>query len=187
MKEWLNKETYEYKKAVDMGGHSKWIEIPEGAAQAVYSDDEGLSFAKHDSGSVLIWSIKTDSDWCVTKWIDWDEFTSYGFKVVWQRATHPEELPFVDGEPSINDKYAEIEQVRQSIIHPPAYFGNAIRPKPRQRVYAVMGDDDCIRVPSLTADYLFNTVQTLGFASEEQKGAVLYHLNYLKVWNHVTR
>ena len=37
MKEWLNTETYEYKKAVDMGGHSKWIEIPEGAIKLVYS------------------------------------------------------------------------------------------------------------------------------------------------------
>ena len=34
--------------------------------------------------------------------------------VIWQRRTHPEELPFIDDEPSINDQYAEIEKVRQS-------------------------------------------------------------------------
>lgn len=30
--------------------------------------------------------------------------------------THPEELPFVDDKPSLNDQYAEIEQVRQASI-----------------------------------------------------------------------
>ena len=34
--------------------------------------------------------------------------------VVWQRHTHPEALPFIDDEPSLNDQYAEIEKVRQS-------------------------------------------------------------------------
>ena len=32
-------------------------------------------------------------------------------EVIWQRHTQPEELPFMD---SLNDQYAEIEQVRQS-------------------------------------------------------------------------
>ena len=35
--------------------------------------------------------------------------------VIWQRRTHPEELPFIDDEPSINDQYAEIEKVRQTL------------------------------------------------------------------------
>lgn len=36
--------------------------------------------------------------------------------IIWQRHTHPEELPFIDDEPkpSLNDTYAEIEKVRQS-------------------------------------------------------------------------
>ena len=34
--------------------------------------------------------------------------------VVWKRHTPPEELPFIDDEPSLNDQYAEIEKVRQS-------------------------------------------------------------------------
>lgn len=37
-----------------------------------------------------------------------------GIKLLWTRHTHPEELPFIDDEPSINDQYAEIEKVRQS-------------------------------------------------------------------------
>lgn len=37
-------------------------------------------------------------------------------KIVWQRYTQPESLPFVDDEvQSINDQYTEIEQVRQAI------------------------------------------------------------------------
>ena len=35
--------------------------------------------------------------------------------VIWQRRTPPEELPFIDDEPSINDQYAEIEKVRQTL------------------------------------------------------------------------
>jgi hypothetical protein len=39
-----------------------------------------------------------------------------GAKIIWQRHTHPEELPFIDDEPlqSLNDQYAEIEKLRQS-------------------------------------------------------------------------
>ena len=47
-----------------------------------------------------------DANWHLNKWGD-------QASVVWQRQTHPEELPFVDDEPSINDKYAEIEKVRK--------------------------------------------------------------------------
>ena len=36
------------------------------------------------------------------------------YATLWQRTTKPEELPFIDDEPSINDQYAEIEKVRQS-------------------------------------------------------------------------
>ena len=35
---------------------------------------------------------------------------SYNKTILWQRAQHPEELPFID---SLNDQYAEIEQVRK--------------------------------------------------------------------------
>lgn len=42
---------------------------------------------------------------------------SYLGQLVWQRYTQPESLPFVDDEAqSINDQYAEIEQVRQQSI-----------------------------------------------------------------------
>ena len=53
-----------------------------------------------------------------------DELSS--LQMIWQRPTQPEELPFIDDEP-------------------PAYYGNAIRPKPRQRAYALVGGASCER------------------------------------------
>lgn len=89
-KEWLNTETLEYKQA-----HTKpdgdWLEIPEGMNLA-YKDDMYTHFTKLEMGY-------RDAE------------------LIWQRATHPEELPFIDDEPkSINDQYAEIEEVRQQTI-----------------------------------------------------------------------
>ena len=37
-----------------------------------------------------------------------------GVVCLWSRHNLPEELPFIDDEPSLNDQYAEIEKVRQS-------------------------------------------------------------------------
>ena len=43
--------------------------------------------------------------------------------LVWQRYTQPESLPFIDDEVrSINDQYAEIEQVRQDMINHPSHY-----------------------------------------------------------------
>lgn len=67
-----------------------WIAIPKGANYA-YNNDLGLLFMPSEIGS------------------------NHPL-LVWQRATHPEELPFIDDEPrGLNDQYAGIEQVRQSI------------------------------------------------------------------------
>ena len=89
MKEWLNAKTYEYKQAVStLGG--EWTEIPKWANYA-YNNDQGVCFLKSEIG--------------------------YNHPLlIWQRPTQPEELPFIDDNPqSINDQYAEIEQVRQAI------------------------------------------------------------------------
>ena len=89
MKEWLNAKTYEYKQAVSMLG-GDWVEIPEWANYA-YNNDQGVCFLKSEIG--------------------------YNHPLlIWQRPTKPEPLPFIDDEPrSLNDQYAEIEQVRQAI------------------------------------------------------------------------
>ena len=89
-----------------------WIEIPEGAIKATFCN-----------GFLIFW--KDNSSWNIDgfnskKWRENDGFDKYmknyknTVKILWQRHTHPEELPFIDDEPSINDQYAEIEKVRQS-------------------------------------------------------------------------
>ena len=69
--------------------HAKhWIEVP--------------------SGMNIYW--KEDGDY----WFTTQVMGYRGAKIIWQRAQHPEELPFIDDEPPLNDQYAEIEKVRQS-------------------------------------------------------------------------
>lgn len=106
------------------------IEVPEGAECAILDSDNNIYFWK---SNLFIGGIRED-------WVDmgkgydanWYLNEADGVELVWQRATHPEELPFIDDEPkytddevkymdengqgrlqSINDQYAEIEQVRQ--------------------------------------------------------------------------
>lgn len=110
MKEYLDKQqdgTYKLIKASSGCIDRDWIEIPEGANYA-YNNDQGLCFLSGSLG---------------------DNHPL----LIWQRPTHPEELPFIDDEPSLgnskigrraitvkvpveslNDQYAEIEKVRQS-------------------------------------------------------------------------
>ena len=87
-KEWLNTKTREYKQAACVPCGADWVEIPEGM-NCAYSEGSFIQFTKQEMGyrdPVLLW----------------------------QRATQPEELPFIDDEPrSLNDQYAEIEMVRQ--------------------------------------------------------------------------
>ena len=94
MKEYLNKLTDGTYKLVVLSdvidGHDGLIEIPEGAQ--VYAVNNGYHYFFSSAGIGFEWSV------------------------LWQRHTQPEELPFVDDEPSINDQYAEIKQVRQASI-----------------------------------------------------------------------
>ena len=142
MKEYLNKLADGTYKLVVLGdvidGHDGLIEIPEGAEVAttfrkyiIFWKDEKYSF-----------SVSEENKWCY-KSCDDSRYFSLGeymneysdASVIWQRAQHPEELPFVDDEPlkvinseyskdgnsvthtvSLNNQYAEIEQVRQASI-----------------------------------------------------------------------
>ena len=116
MKEWLNTETYEYKKAVDMGGHSKWIEIPKGAIKLVYSitNNNHYHFVNNKNKLMSLDDINNNDGYWYGNAEEY--ISSFLPSVVWQRHTQPEELPFIDDEPSLNDQYAEIEKVRQSKI-----------------------------------------------------------------------
>lgn len=116
-KEWLNTKTHEYKQAACMFGHSEWIEIPEGAEVATAS---GLAiyFWKPSENKTFVdnagWSVCDTKSICTLDSYLEDADVS----IIWQRATQPEELPFIDDEPlGLNDQYAEIEQVRQHKKH----------------------------------------------------------------------
>ena len=129
-KEWLNTKTYEYKQAACMFGHSEWIAIPEGAeSYNQYTEEEvnNTFFLKKIGDTYYFANEDNQYSW------EWYAGQLTGHELVlWQRATHPEELPFIDDEPkytddevkymnengqgrlqSLNDQYAEIEQVRQ--------------------------------------------------------------------------
>jgi len=103
MKEYLRKNsngTYSYIGTVRPEHVSDFmIEIPEGAIKATFCN-----------GFLIFW--KDNSSWNIDgfnskKWRENDGFDKYmenyknTVKILWQRPTHPEELPFIDDEPKI--------------------------------------------------------------------------------------
>ena len=110
MKEYLEKQADGSYKLVMRGVVKKDgdIEVPEGADAAFKKQyGDGLCFFQCVG--------ENGADWCseTKKWISrFHPIDDWYFKnSPWQRHTQPEELPFMD---SLNDQYAEIEQVRQS-------------------------------------------------------------------------
>src|SRR5574344_2219927 len=95
--------------------HAKdWISIPEGAEiLSTDGDGVGLIFWKDDFNLV----VGLDDHWDETFRSFKDFFPMYPrCKVLWQRQQQPEALPFIDDNPqSLNEQYAEIEEVRQAI------------------------------------------------------------------------
>ena len=89
-----------------------WIEVPEGAELCTLLEEY-----------LIFWKGKKNKrphydDWLECNYTVYDYLNQYkDTKIVWQRPQQPESLPFVDDEvQSINDQYAEIEQVRQQSI-----------------------------------------------------------------------
>lgn len=123
LKEWLNTETFEYKQAACMFGHSEWIEIPEGAEIAIkfkYDPDEfGVIFYKNNGKSCMGESDNNwqhDSEWTMDKLLNenyHDGGIDLSHEILWQR---DQDEPFLTPECTLNDQYAEIEQVRQQTI-----------------------------------------------------------------------
>lgn len=78
----------------DKALHQSWIAVPPSGASE-------YNFMYEKSNGDRVWSKKQQG--------------FYG-DPSWQRPTHPEPLPFIDDNPqSLNDQYAEIEQVRQEL------------------------------------------------------------------------
>ena len=126
LKEYLRKnsnDTYSYIGTVRPEHVGDFmIEIPKGATY--YAKDASLG----KNGNFFFRLRSDDFDfeavWLESNWIQ-AIFNVENQDVLWQRnnnqtiasaveSSHPEELPFIDDEPSLNDQYAEIEKVRQS-------------------------------------------------------------------------
>lgn len=83
------------------------IEIPEGAEIAIEfnnpTEDHGVCFYKY--GGKKVWSVEKpcweDSLWCMSELLDEnyddeDVLADLSHKILWQRPSQPEELPFID-------------------------------------------------------------------------------------------
>ena len=104
MKEYLEKQADGSYKLMMRGivGKDGDIEVPEGATH--YAIDSNLGIKKN-----YFFRCPDDAIWIDSQWMR-ASFSVSSQTVLWQRHTQPEELPFAD---SINDQYAEIEQVRK--------------------------------------------------------------------------
>lgn len=123
MKEYLNKETYAHVKTHDLvSKDSNWIEIPEGAEIAIQfkndPDEHGVIFYK-DGGESCIgendnnWQY--DSEWTMDQLLNenyHDGDIDLSHWIIWQRT------------PSLNNQYAEIEQVRQTLNERQSQYGS---------------------------------------------------------------
>ena len=109
MKEYLEKQADGSYKLVNHRFSEDDIEVPEGAEVATASGPT-IYFWKPSENKTFIdnvsWSVCDTKSICTLDSYLEDADVS----IIWQRHTQPEELPFVD---SLNDQYAEIEQVRK--------------------------------------------------------------------------
>ena len=109
---------------------------PEHVSNFMIEIPDGTDFVtEHTTGTIHFWrkgSYKTNGnnhDWidmtCHNEKYDaayWCEISPSN--IIWQRHTLPEELPFIDDEPSLNDQYAEIEKVRQTLNQRQEQYGS---------------------------------------------------------------
>ena len=167
------------------------ILIPEGAEVATL-DGKALYFWNPSENKTFV-----DDHWvtCGTDVCSFDDFISdESVLVIWQRATNPEELPFVDDEPkytddevkymnengqgrlqSLNDQYAEIEQVRQDGLK----FDNG---KPRHSLLPKGSISSIIAVLEFGAKkYEANNWQKVDNAKERYYDAAMRHID--SWWN----
>lgn len=126
---------YKYHSNASMVG-SEWIKIPEGAEIAIqlrdYIDEHGVVFYKNGGKSCMGKSDNNwqhDSEWTMDQLLN-ENYHENGIdlshNILWQRPKQPEALPFIDDNPqSLNEQYAEIEQVRQALkdnVNHPSHY-----------------------------------------------------------------
>ena len=107
MKEYLVKTdsgSYLYTKNVSDIAAERVVEVPDGAEILTIILGDKVFYK---SGKPWKWYNEESKKWMeCSDIVDLDSFQN----ILWQRHTQPEELPFMD---SLNDQYAEIEQVRK--------------------------------------------------------------------------
>ena len=104
MKEYLTKNSSGNYQLVNHRFSEDDIEIPDGAEILTIILGDKVFYK---SGKPWKWYNEESKKWMeCSDIVDLDSFQN----ILWQRHTQPEELPFVD---SLNDQYAEIEQVRK--------------------------------------------------------------------------
>ena len=89
----------------------QYIEVPEGAECAILGSEGNVYFWESNSfiGGIHANWVNMGRGYSAERYLK----ASEGSKLIWQRHTQPEELPFMD---SLNDQYAEIEHVRQNVF-----------------------------------------------------------------------
>jgi len=94
-----------------------WIEVPCGAELYAKSKESAYVFFAKDNGETLsTFGSFHKNEWHKESTLKIGNI-HINYDILWQRPQQPESLPFVDDEvQSINDQYAEIEQVRQQSI-----------------------------------------------------------------------
>ena len=126
LKEYLRKNsngTYSYIGTVRPEHVSDFmIEIPEGATY--YAKDANLGKSGNFFFRLRSDGFDFEAIWLESNWMQ-ASFNVKNQEVLWQRTTNPEELPFIDDEPSLNDQYAEIEKVRQDSINSPNHYADS--------------------------------------------------------------
>lgn len=130
------------------------IEIPEGADIYAISKNwkDSIFFARPGGDTLETFNTINKNDWHRESTLTLENLEN-SYSILWQRHTHPEELPFIDDEcytnksdggfrlpkdepcdmskwvelrgESLNDKYAEIETVRQDIINSPSHYADS--------------------------------------------------------------
>ena len=134
MKEYLFKYNDQYTlvelSKEDAGSNpEQYIEIPEGCNIITCENRNGNLVYFHwkslDSDEFFLKDEKIWSNNFNETLSDFIEKNEGDVKIIWSRHTLPEELPFIDDEPSLNDQYAEIEKVRQDIINSPNHYADS--------------------------------------------------------------
>lgn len=123
-KEFLNsKDGYKLVMLPEHAGDdekSGLIEVPDVAECLTIDESKTLTFWNGDE------SLNIGIDDYFYEQMNFKQYESHGYSLLWQRHTQPEELPFIDDDvQSINDQYAEIEQVRQSLkdnVNHPSHY-----------------------------------------------------------------